>query len=360
MPTTTVLTRPMRTLVALIGLLCATVDGLAQERLAPQKADSTIVIAHRGASGYLPEHTLPAKALAVGMGADFIEQDVVLSRDRHPIVIHDIHLDRVTDVAEQYPGRARADGRYYVIDFDLAELRRLRVHERTNASGDTRVYPQRFPLDQSRFSLHTLAEELELLRGLSQSLQRPIGIYPEVKQPAWHRQQGYDPSRIVLDTLRQYYGEDQRDQVFVQCFELAEVQRIRQQLQCPYRLIWLLGQRDVHRQGEAFVFSDRKLSVDDVARFCDGVGPDLNVLRDGGFSREGKWNDLGRQLHDANLLLHPYTLRADALPAGVADFDALVRQLVDDANVDGFFTDHPDRAVRALGNATRSGTRRAR
>ncbi len=84
-----------------------------------------LVIAHRGASGHLPEHTLAAKALAVGLGAGAIEQDVVLSRDGVPIVFHDPYLDATTDVAARFPGRARADGRHYVMDFDLAELRTL-------------------------------------------------------------------------------------------------------------------------------------------------------------------------------------------------------------------------------------------
>jgi glycerophosphoryl diester phosphodiesterase len=109
-----------------------------------------IVIAHRGASGYLPEHTLAAKAMAHAMGAHFIEQDVVLSRDGTPIVLHDIHLDSTTDVAQAFPGRARDDGRYYAIDFDIEEIRELRVHERTHlGTGLGRaVYPGRFPVEE--------------------------------------------------------------------------------------------------------------------------------------------------------------------------------------------------------------------
>ena len=89
-----------------------------------------LVIAHRGASGYLPEHTLAAVSLAYGMGAHFIEQDVVLTNDDQPVVLHDIHLDAVTDVAERFPNRSRRDGRYYALDFTLAEIRTLRVNER--------------------------------------------------------------------------------------------------------------------------------------------------------------------------------------------------------------------------------------
>ena len=92
-----------------------------------------VVIAHRGASGYLPEHTFPAKALAYSMGADYLEQDVVATSDDELVVLHDIHLDRVTNVHTLFPERHRPDGRYYVRDFALDEIRQLLVHERCNA-----------------------------------------------------------------------------------------------------------------------------------------------------------------------------------------------------------------------------------
>ena len=105
---------------------CQSIDASQPERSDIAGTVSTtkpIVIAHRGASAYLPEHTLAAKALADGQGADFIEQDVVLTRDGVPIVLHDIHLESTTDVAERYPERAREDGHFYAIDFDLREVR---------------------------------------------------------------------------------------------------------------------------------------------------------------------------------------------------------------------------------------------
>ena len=88
-----------------------------------------LVIAHRGASGYLPEHTLPAKALAYAQGADFLEQDLVMTKDDRLLVLHDRYLDRVTDVATRFPQRARKDGRFYAIDFTLAEIRSLNFTE---------------------------------------------------------------------------------------------------------------------------------------------------------------------------------------------------------------------------------------
>src|SRR5688572_14236575 len=106
------------------AMLQATVLWNATEETA-MAGERMIVIAHRGASGYLPEHTREAKTLAYGMGADFLEQDVVLTRDDVPIVLHDVHLDTVTNVAAQFPGRARDDERFYAIDFTLAEIRSL-------------------------------------------------------------------------------------------------------------------------------------------------------------------------------------------------------------------------------------------
>jgi len=93
-----------------------------------------VVIAHRGASGYLPEHTLPAKAMAYGMNVDFIEQDIVLSKDNVPVVIHDIHLETVTDVAIKFPDRSRADKIFYVIDFTFDKYRKdLEEHNTKNS-----------------------------------------------------------------------------------------------------------------------------------------------------------------------------------------------------------------------------------
>ncbi len=110
-----------------------------------------IVIAHRGASAYLPEHTIEAKAMAHAMNVDFIEQDLVLSKDDVPIVIHDIYLDDVTDVAIKFPKRKREDNRFYVIDFTFDELKTLQVSERFNPETGEQFYPNRFPKGNRHF-----------------------------------------------------------------------------------------------------------------------------------------------------------------------------------------------------------------
>ena len=116
-------------LATVIGCVVFSMGAVAQPNT------DKIVIAHRGASGYLPEHTLPAKALAYGMKPDYIEQDVVMTKDDKLVVLHDHYLDRVTNVATLFPDRARKDGRYYAIDFTLAEIKQLSVTEGFNIRG---------------------------------------------------------------------------------------------------------------------------------------------------------------------------------------------------------------------------------
>jgi glycerophosphoryl diester phosphodiesterase len=282
------------------------------------------------------------------MGADFLEQDVVLTRDGHPIVTHDIHLDRVTDVAERFPDRARDDKRFYAVDFTLEEIRSLQVRERTTANPRKAVYPDRFPLRRSRFSLHTLAEEIEFIQGLNQSTGRNVGIYTEIKQPKWHREQGFDISRVVIQTLKKYGYVDQKSAAFLQCFDVQELQRIHQELDCQLRLVQLLALPDVVRadNGE-FRVDGGNMNMVTLAAYAAGIGPDFLLLRHD-FGPKGRWSDLVNQAHAAGMVVHPYTLRADQLPAGVADFETLVKQLVTDGQVDGFFTDHPDRAYQTV------------
>ena len=163
--------------------------------------DKKIVIAHRGASGYLPEHTLEAKAMAHAMNVDFIEQDLVLSKDNVAIVIHDIYLDDVTNVATKYPDRKRKDNRYYVIDFTFEELKKLKVTERFNPKTGEQVFKNRFPIWKGNFKLHSLQEEIELLQGLNKSTGKNIGIYPEIKEPEFHKKEGKNLTKVVLKVL---------------------------------------------------------------------------------------------------------------------------------------------------------------
>ena len=311
--------------------------------------DDVLVIAHRGASAYLPEHTLEAKAYAHALGAHYIEQDVVATRDDELVVMHDIHLDRVTNVAERFPGRQRADGRFYVRDFDLDEIRTLRAFERRTDDGATAVYPGRFPTGIGEFRVPTLREEIKLIQGLNQSTGREAGIYPEIKSPAWHLAEGVDVSARVLDVLDDLGYRTRNDPVYVQCFDAGEVRRIRQELGCPLRLVQLLAENN---WGESETDYDRLKTPEglrEIAGIADGIGPWLGQLvRTADVDGQPVSTGLASAARDAGLSIHPYTFRADQLPPGFESMAELVTWCVESLQIDGLFTDFPDLALDAL------------
>ena len=281
-----------------------------------------LIIAHRGASGYLPEHTLAAYALGYGQGADYIEPDLVMTRDGHLICLHDIHLESTTDVASAFPTRARSDGRYYAADFTLAEVRTLQARERL---------PDRFPQGESTFGVPTFLEMVELVAGLNRSTGRRVGIYPELKQGSWHREHSLEIEKRFLVEASQHAQLGSSVPVFVQSFEPGSLELLVQ-LGVRFPLIQLVGasQQDLlTKQGLA-----------NVAGYAKGIGPSKSLIVD----------DRGvvERAHAAGLAVHPYTFRADDVGRDFDSFTAEVRAFVRDYGVDGLFTDFPDLARAAL------------
>ncbi|MCP4192717.1 MAG: glycerophosphodiester phosphodiesterase [Planctomycetaceae bacterium] len=308
-------------------------------------AASPIVIAHRGASGYLPEHTLAAVAMAHAMNADFIEQDLVLTKDLHPIVLHDIHLDTVSDVRTKFPDRARNDGRFYAIDFTLAEIKTLRIGERIDHRTGRPAFPNRFPTENKPFTIPTFEEELQIIHGLNQTRHRTIGVYPEIKYPKWHRDQGKDISPIVLNSLARFGYTDANAPVYLQCFEQAELMRIRNELGCKLKIVQLMGKDKPGEQTYSKMLTDEGLHR--VASYAQGIGPELKQVISGRRT-DGKpqITSLVADAHRHQLLVHPYTFRVDQLPDYVDDWPTLIDWFVE-AQIDGLFTDFPDR-VRVI------------
>lgn len=310
-----------------------------------QKMPIPLVIAHRGASGYLPEHSLACKAMAHASGAAFLEQDVVASRDGHCVVLHDIHIDRVTDVASVFPDRARDDGRFYARDFDLHELKQLRLNERVDASGNP-VFAERYPAGPTEFRIPTLDEELRLVRGLNHSTGRVVGIYPEVKKPAWHHSEGIDLAQATLEVLAAHGYRDTPEQVYLQCFDLKENIRIREEFDPIYPMVQLIADDS---WGESETRYADLLAPDGLVGLkgiVAGIGPWLNQLYT---VSNGKLlaTPLVEQAHALNLAVHPYTIRADALPPGFGSFRELHASLVSQ-NVDGVFSDFADQSVETF------------
>ncbi len=307
-------------------------------------AQAPIVIAHRGASGYLPEHTLAAKAMAHAMGADYIEQDVVLSSDGVPLVLHDIHLETTTDVDQRFPGRARDDGRYYAIDFSLEEIRQLRVHERRAGAGDLAAFPDRFPLGPGMMTVPTLAEEIDLIAGLDHSRGRRTGLYIELKAPNFHLAEGQDIASRILAVLEEKGYAQRSDQVFLQCFDDKALRYLRDTLQTPLPLIQLIADNSWGEDSAVdYDYLRTPAGLDEVASYADGIGPWLMQIYLGrGPDGRAQLSSLVADAQARGLQVHPYTFRRDLLPIGVASFEELLDIFLQQAGVDGLFTDFPD------------------
>jgi glycerophosphoryl diester phosphodiesterase len=321
--------------------------------LSTQAQSQKIVIAHRGASGYLPEHTLQAKAMAFAMGADYIEQDVVMTSDDQLIVLHDITLDRTTDVAERFPDRIRDDGRYYAIDFTLAEVRQLQASEGFGIENGEKVqsYGNRFPMGESTFSVPTLAEEIELIQGMNRSMDKNVGIYPEIKGPEFHREAGKDISTAVVRMLKSYGYTSKQDKVFLQTFSFEELKIIHDEILPAEGVDLNLVQLIDGVSSNPWMFEED--GMDRLSAFADGVGPDkgLVVSRDSQ-KMDIQVSDFVARAHAAGMQVHPYTYRVDPgqVPAYADSFDELLEIHYYRAGVDGVFTDFPDRAVDFLRN----------
>jgi glycerophosphoryl diester phosphodiesterase len=315
-------------LAALAGLAPGPAQAAAPER-------RPLVIAHRGASGYLPEHTLPAYAMAYALGADYIELDLVMTRDGTLIALHDIYLELTTDVATVYPQRARPDGRWYAADFTLAEVRRLRVHERQTRGGAP-AFAGRFPQGRSAFAVPSLDEAIELVQGLNASTGCAVGLYLELKEPAFHAAAGLALEQPLLDALARYGYRGKDARIFLESFDPASLRRLRT-LGSTLRQVQLIG------GGPPAADMTSPAGLAQVATYADAIGPDKRLIESGGAPVRGA--ALVRDAHAAGLAVHPWTFRADALPAGHASLESELRAFLERYGVDGVFADQPDRAV---------------
>jgi len=307
-------------LVGIIGLV-----GLGQEK---------IVIGHRGAAGYLPEHTLAGYAFGYALGADYVEPDLVLTKDAQLICVHDIYLDPTTDVEQVFPSRRGSDGHWYAADFTLDEIKTLSVHERCQANGDP-YFPDRFPVGKSKFEVPTFVEMIELVQCLNESTGRNVGIYPELKRPAWHAEQGFPMEQALLDILTKYGYTQPGAKVYVQCFEPDSLKKLRE-LGAELPLIQLVS------ASWAYAGMWTEQGLDEIATYANGIGPSKTIIEKNPAYVE--W------AHTRGLLVHPYTFRLDELPGKYPTLETELRQFYFAYGVDGLFTDFADIAARVLGH----------
>ncbi len=339
-----------------------------------------IVIGHRGASGYLPEHTLEAYLLAIQQGANYIEPDLVMTKDGFLIARHEPMLGGTTDVASKFPGRQSTkvvDGvsvtDWFASDFTLAEIKTLRAIQ-PRASR-----PQQF---NGLYEIPTLDEVIALAQAQSTATGRTIGIYPELKHSTFH--DGLFGPRVFEDklvgTLHAAYGNTSMAPVFIQSFEVSNLQYLNTKTEI--RLVQLVDADDVNPDGSLSLVDPYRQPYDQKASggqltfadmvtnvglafiktYADGVGPWkpylVKTVADGvDRNGDGVININDRRVdgstgvieaaHANGLFVHTWTFRNDASGYGFADPQAEMAYYFA-LGVDGLFTDFPDTGVAAL------------
>ena len=348
-----------------------------------------LVIAHRGASGYLPEHTLEAYAKAIQLGANFIEPDLVMTKDGVLIARHEPMLDATTDVKTKFGADRKStrmvDGfsttAYFASDFTLAEIKTLRAVQ------------QRAGRDQSfngLYSIPTLDEIVSLAKSQSLATGRTVGIYPEVKHSTFHDSLFGNKTfeNKLVSTLHAAYGNSANAPVFIQSFEVSNLQYLNGKTNI--RLVQLVDADDVNPDGSMFLADPSRQPYDvqlaggtttfadlltpaglaAVKAYADGVGPWkpylLTTVNDGvDRTGDGKLTINDRRVdgstgvieaaHAAGLVVLAFTFRNDASGYGFADPKAEMAYYMQ-LGVDGVFTDFPDTGVAAVASIPEPGT----
>lgn len=294
--------------------------GAAGAPLGALRKKRKMLIAHRGASAYAPENTLPAYRLAIRQGADFVEQDLQITRDGVLVCLHDLTLERTTDVSQVFPERAREQvsggqkvPRWPVSDFRLEEIQRLDA----GAWFDEKFRGTRIPSWQ---------QAIDEIRGKA-------GLYPELKSPEVYAAQGFPMERLVWETLRanrlDQPGADPRTPVILQSFS-AEALKNLAALGCRLPMVLLLrrtdGARWLTREG-----------LREIGRFASGIGPDKHLLLEDPAAVA--------RAHQLGLTVTPYTFRS-ADPGRFPDVRSEMAHYLWELGVDALFTDNPDQFPR--------------
>ncbi|HEX2140249.1 MAG TPA: glycerophosphodiester phosphodiesterase family protein, partial [Woeseiaceae bacterium] len=205
-----------------------------------------------------------------------------------------------------------------------------------------------FPTDKGRFRIATLDEELEMIQWLNRATGRTVGIYPEIKRPAWHRAEGIDLGKRLLQVLDEHGYRQRAHAAFVQCFDADELTRLREDLGCDLKLIQLIGENAWGESDTDYDALRTRKGLERLAGIVDGIGPWVEQLYTPGKSGRPKSTGLAGEAGKLGLEVHPYTFRADDLAPGFHSFAEMVGWFARGLTVDGLFTDFPDLARQAL------------
>jgi glycerophosphoryl diester phosphodiesterase len=339
--------------------------------------EDPLVIGHRGASGYLPEHTLQSYALAIKLGADYVEPDLVVTKDGHLIARHEPNITNTTDVAQhpEFADRRRTaivDGveeeGWFASDFTLAEIKTLRA---------VQTFPERPQRFNGRFKIPTLQEVIDLVKRESRKRDRRIGIYPETKHPTYHVDLGLPIEPRLVKALRRAGWESRRDPVFIQSFEQSNLKRLNRMI--GVRLVQLVDAFDVNPdgslayappfdrpydwtvsgdpelEGRTFAFFATDEGLEEISTYADGIGPwkryIVSTLGTGPESSRtlAPPTDLIQRAHAHGLQIHTWTFRNEQSRL-VSDYGGNpINEYLQfyELGIDGVFSDFPDTAFTA-------------
>ena len=346
--------------IAIILLTGCAADGRPVMRLNPDAAP--IIIAHRGASGERPEHTIPGYTLAIEQGADYIEPDLVLTKDGVLVARHENAISETTDVAAhaEFAGRKATktiDGQkvtdWFTEDFTLAELKTLRAKERlpmlrrANTAYD------------GQFEIPTFEEIIQLAQAQSKETGRVIGIYPETKHPSYFASIGLAHEAPLLKILTQYGWNNAGSPVFIQSFEVGNLQALRRKTKV--KLIQLMdsegGPADL--PGTLYAKMAMPAGLKAIAAYAEGIGPNKAlVIPRTLLGNLGEPTALVADAHAVGLAVHPWTFRRENFflplahksgvnPVVAGDLAAEIRVFIA-TGIDGFFSDNVAEAAEAI------------
>ncbi|HWW56160.1 MAG TPA: glycerophosphodiester phosphodiesterase [Sphingopyxis sp.] len=324
-----------------------------------------IVIAHRGASGERPEHTLAGYRLAIELGADYIEPDLVLTKDGVLVARHENEISETTDVADhpEFAGRKATktiDGQkvtgWFTEDFTLAELKTLRARERLPKLRSTEY--------DGRFEIPTFEEILTLLAEVNKGREKPVGVYPETKHPGYFVAIGLPHEASLLTILDRFGYRGRGAPVFIQSFEVGNLMDLRAKSDLPLIQLMDAEGAPADRPGTSYTAMASPAGLKMIAAYADGIGPNkAMVIPRGALGRLGDPTSLVRDAHAAGLKVHPWTFRRENYflplgdkgginPAGHGDLAAEITAYLQ-TGIDGLFSDNPREAVATVKKGVR-------
>jgi glycerophosphoryl diester phosphodiesterase len=366
----------IRAVLACCALLAVTAPAAAagrdHDRHGRHSEKNPLVIGHRGASGYLPEHTLEAYALAIRQGADYVEPDLVATKDGHLIARHEPNITNTTDVQAhpEFAGRRttkNVDGidetGWFASDFTLKEIKTLRARQ---------TFPGRPTRFDGRFKIPTLNEVIELVQRQSKRRDRRIGIYPETKHPTFHQRLGLALEGRLVRILDRYDLDKRRSPVFIQSFEQSNLQRLNRMT--DVRLVQLVDAADVDANGvlvyfapwdrpydwtvsgdpelmsRTFGFFATNEGLEEISTYADGIGPwKKYIVSTNAANNTLPPTDLVQRAHAHGLLIHTWTFRSEQSQLANQYMGNPINEYLQfyELGIDGVFSDFPDTAFTA-------------